>query len=279
MRLLGDAMRSDTVGICTLYLADYRQVLPLLHGVTAVVADPPYGNDYRQKRSRDKLVRPDTTHAAIVGNAEPFDPRPLLQLAPTVILWGANYYADKLPPNGKWLVWDKRENTTPDDGADVEMAWTNLRGVPRMHRQLWRGICRRGEENVSKGAKKLHPNQKPAALMDWCIDQAKVGAGDTVLDTHMGSGTTGLVCLRRGVRFIGCEIDPTHYETAVARLKAERQQECYALPRCLGCGRLLHGGECNRAESPNVPHEGADAALSRTLPLDAVVGPRGPREE
>lgn len=214
-------MRSDTVGTCTLYLADYRQVLPLLQGVTAVVADPPYGNDYRQKRSRDKLVRPDTTHAAIVGNAEPFDPRPLLQLAPTVILWGANYYADRLPPNGKWLVWDKRENTTPDDGADVEMAWTNLRGVPRMHRQLWRGICRRGEENVSKGAKKLHPNQKPAALMDWCLDQAKVGAGDTVLDTHMGSGTTGLVCLRRGVRFIGCEIDPTHYETAVARLKNE----------------------------------------------------------
>lgn len=90
-----------------------------------------------------------------------------------------------------------------------------------MHRQLWRGICRRGEENVSKGAKKLHPNQKPAALMDWCLDQAKVGAGDTVLDTHMGSGTTGLVCMRRGVRFFGCEIDPVHYETAVARLKAE----------------------------------------------------------
>jgi len=239
-------MRSDTVGTCTLYLADYRQVLPLLQGVTAVVADPPYGNDYRQKRSRDKLVRPDTTHAAIVGNAEPFDPRPLLQLAPTVILWGANYYADKLPPNGKWLVWDKRENTTPDDGADVEMAWTNLRGVPRMHRQLWRGICRRGEENVSKGAKKLHPNQKPAALMDWCLDQAKVGAGDTVLDTHMGSGTTGLVCLRRGVQFIGCEIDPTHYETAVARLKnespndiAQGRRAFAASPGAAGCASTL----------------------------------------
>lgn len=89
-------MRSDTVGTCTLYLADYRHVLPLLHGITAVIADPPYGNDYRQKRSRDKLVRPDTTHAAIVGNAEPFDPRPLLQLAPTVILWGANESSNSL---------------------------------------------------------------------------------------------------------------------------------------------------------------------------------------
>lgn len=212
---------SVTIGPCTLYCADYRAVLPLLPAVTAVVADPPYGNNYRQKRSRDKWVRPDAEHGAIVGNAEPFDPAPLLQLAPTVILWGANYYADKLPPNGKWLVWDKRENTTPDDGADVEMAWTNLRGVPRMHRQLWRGICRRGEENVSRGAKKLHPNQKPVALMDWCLQQAGVTEADMVLDTHMGSGTTGVACLRRGIRFVGVEVDPIHYATAVARLRAE----------------------------------------------------------
>ena len=173
-------MKTTTINNCTLYLADYRDVLPLLGKITAVVADPPYGNDYRQKRSRDKLVKPDTTHAPIVGNAEPFDPAPLLTLAPTVVLWGANYYADRLPANGKWLVWDKRENTTPDDGADVELAWTNLRGVSRMHRQLWRGICRRGEENISRGQRKLHPNQKPAALMDWCLQQAGITDADTV---------------------------------------------------------------------------------------------------
>ena len=209
------------IGSCTLYLADYKDVLPNLRGVTALIADPPYGNDYRQKRSRDKLVSPGTVYAPIVGNAEAFDPRPLLGAAPTIILWGANYYADKLPANGKWLVWDKRENTTPDDGADVELAWTNLRGVPRMHRQLWRGICRRGEENVSRGAKKLHPNQKPVALMDWCLQQAGVDNESFVLDTHMGSGTTALACLRRGVRFAGVEIDPVHFNTTVERLRNE----------------------------------------------------------
>ena len=216
-----DAPLSERIGCCTLYRADYRLVLPALHGVTAIVADPPYGNDYRQKRSRDNLVHPDTTFAPIVGNAEPFEPGPLLQAAPVVILWGANYYADKLPANGKWLIWDKRENTTPDDGADVEMAWTNLHGVPRIHRQLWRGICRRGEENVSRGGKKLHPNQKPVALMDWCLTQAGVTAGSLVVDTHMGSGTTALACLRRGVDFVGMEIDPLHFSTTVARLKRE----------------------------------------------------------
>ena len=89
------------VGSCVLHLADFRDVLPGISGATAIVADPPYGNNYRQKRSRDKLVRPDSVHAPIIGNAEPFDPRPLLGAAPVVVLWGANYYADKLPANGK----------------------------------------------------------------------------------------------------------------------------------------------------------------------------------
>jgi site-specific DNA-methyltransferase (adenine-specific) len=206
------------IGCCALYLADYKDVLPYLPRAHALISDPPYGNDYRQKRSRNKLVQTDVQHAPIVGNAVPFDPELLLSAGEHVILWGANYYADRLPANGKWLVWDKREQTTPDDGADLEMAWTNLPGVPRMHRQLWRGVCRRGEENISRGARKLHPNQKPVALADWCIEQTK--ARD-VTDTHMGSGTMGVACLRRGIPFVGIEIDPVHYKTAVERLERE----------------------------------------------------------
>lgn len=206
------------IGCCTLILGDYHDHVATWPDSHVVIADPPYGNDYRQKRSRDKLVRPDSVHAPIAGNAVPFDPSPLMRFKRT-ILWGANYYADRLPANGKWLVWDKRESTTPDDGADVEMAWTNLPGVPRMHRQLWRGICRRGEENISTGARKLHPNQKPVALMNWCLDQAKATAADVVVDTHMGPGTTGLACLRRGIPFVGVECDPAHFETAVSRIR------------------------------------------------------------
>lgn len=217
-------MLIETIGTCRLILGDYRDHMAMMRDVSAFIVDPPYGNDYRQKRSRDNLVRPDLQHTAIVGNNEPFDPSLILSFNVPTILWGANYYADKLPSNGKWLVWDKRENTTPDDGADVEMAWTNLPGVPRMHRQLWRGICRRGEENISRGSRKLHPNQKPVALMDWCIDQIKT-PHTLVADTHMGSGTMGLACLRRGIAFVGWEIDLTHYTTAVERLRTEHARK------------------------------------------------------
>ena len=41
-------MRKVQIGTCTLILGDYRDVLPTLGDVTAVIADPPYGNDYRQ---------------------------------------------------------------------------------------------------------------------------------------------------------------------------------------------------------------------------------------
>lgn len=215
-------MTRITIGCCTLILGAWEDAGDLGQ-FSALIADPPYGNNYRQKRSRDKLVKVEVEHAPIVGNAKPFDPRPLLSFAPTSILWGGNYYADKLPANSKWLIWDKREGTTPDDGADSELAWTNLPGVSRIHRQLWRGICRRGEENISKGARKLHPNQKPVALMNWCLDEAKVDTHGRVLDTHMGSGTTGVACLRRGIPFVGVEIDPVHFQTAVTRLQREHE--------------------------------------------------------
>jgi DNA modification methylase len=44
----------------------------------------------------------------------------------------------------------------------------------------------------------------------------------------MGSGTTGVACIRTGRRFIGIEIDPTHYATACRRIDNELQQ--MALP-------------------------------------------------
>src|SRR4051794_38736576 len=159
-------LRAERVGTATLYLADCVAVRHLLPPADAVVSDPPYGiglktdNRDRAGRSLGGTVTRAEAFAPIVGDSGPFDPSPWLGY-PSVVLWGANHYAHMLPAASKWLVWDKREGTTPDDNADVELAWTNLGGPARMHRQLWRGICRRGEENVAKNGKKLHPAQKP----------------------------------------------------------------------------------------------------------------------
>lgn len=43
--------------------------------------------------------------------------------------------------------------------------------------------------------------------------------GDTVLDFTMGSGTTGVACVRTGRRFIGIELDDDYFEIAKQRVE------------------------------------------------------------
>src|SRR5689334_20566652 len=124
----------------TIYHGDCR-ALTLPEKPALVLADPPYGVNERTERKSNG--RSNATESIdwieIAGDDEEFDPRPLLRLQTKTILWGANYYPVYLPPASSWLVWDKRDGTTPDDNADCELAWTNLGGPLRAFRHLWRG--------------------------------------------------------------------------------------------------------------------------------------------
>ena len=53
------------------------------------------------------------------------------------------------------------------------------------------------------------------------MDKAKIPQGATVLDPYMGSGTTGIACLRTARNFIGIEQDAAHYKTACDRIAHE----------------------------------------------------------
>jgi modification methylase len=77
-----------------------------------------------------------------------------------------------------------------------------------------------GEERL-KGAdnKKLHPTQKPEALLARVILSSS-RQGDVVLDPFCGTGTTGAVAKRLGRRFIGIERDKTYRTAALRRIDA-----------------------------------------------------------
>lgn len=210
---------------CVIVYGDALEVRPELPTDAAIVTDPPYGiafNFAKKRRGRKSGLswggngNPDIQRdwSRVTGDEQPFNPSPWLTF-PFVVLWGANHYADRLPTATRWLVWDKRDGTTSDDHSDCEMAWTNLKGAARLYSHLWRGICRAGEENVAKAAK-LHPAQKPLALMRWCLSFLPEGV--LVVDPYMGSGTTGVACLQTGHPFIGVETDSDHFEVARERL-------------------------------------------------------------
>ncbi len=174
-----------------------------------LLSDPPYGIGYkvnarpkdRERARKLKATRETVTvaRAQIQGDAQPFDPVPWL-LYPKIALFGANYFSSRLPDTGRWIIWDKRRDSAPDDHSDCELIWTNVSGAHRIHRQKWRGVVREGEENCSR-SKKLHPNQKPVALLAFILGQ--LGAGMTVCDPYMGSGSTGVAALRAGYNFVG----------------------------------------------------------------------------
>jgi len=69
----------------------------------------------------------------------------------------------------------------------------------------------------------LHPTQKPVALMEYFV-RTYTNPGDLVLDNCMGSGTTGVACLRTGRRFIGIEMASKYLATARSRLRSEARR-------------------------------------------------------
>jgi site-specific DNA-methyltransferase (adenine-specific) len=68
-----------------------------------------------------------------------------------------------------------------------------------------------------------HPTQKPVALMAYLI-RTYTNPGETVLDICMGSGTTGVACVKTGRNFIGMERDPAYFAIAEKRIAEARLQ-------------------------------------------------------
>lgn len=75
-----------------------------------------------------------------------------------------------------------------------------------------------GEHNNGK----LHPTQKPVALLEYLI-KTYTNPGEVVLDNCMGSGSTGVACVNTGRRFIGMELDPGYFEIAQKRIGEARE--------------------------------------------------------
>jgi len=200
---------TQIIGDCELYQGDCLEILPTLDKVDAVVTDPPYGIADKWKggcghgwgkAQQDGVLRNK-------WDSEPLGSREveiLLNAADKAIIWGGNYFP--LPPSRCWLVWNK-----PERGftlAEAELAWTNFDQIVRVF------DAPRSEPG------RQHPTQKPVAVLSWCVGKTK-GA---VVDPFMGSGTTGVACVKLGRKFIGIELQPKYFDIACQRIEDAYKQ-------------------------------------------------------
>lgn len=195
---------------------DCLDALATLPGSAVIVTDPPYGVSLNTayKSAGRGTIAGSNDYPPVHGDDRPFDPSPWISFA-VVVLFGANYFADRLPARGTWYVWDKREAGTSDDGADCELAWVKgVSGtVPRLFHHKWRGMIR-----ASKDVPRCHPTQKPVALMRWVIENLDLPPNSLIVDPFCGSGSTGVAAIAEGHRFIGIEREAAYVEIARRRI-------------------------------------------------------------
>ena len=170
------------------------------------IVDPPYG-------LMDKLVNggagrngkfdknKDSVKWDVLPTKEYFIE--LMRVSENQIIWGSNYF--DLPPTRCNIIWDKMQEFT---GSDFELAWTSFDKASKAFRMS-------RVEAYSQG--KIHPTQKPVALMEYLI-RTYSDEGSLVLDNCSGSGTTGVACENTSRKYILIEKDEHYFNIGHQRL-------------------------------------------------------------
>ena len=190
------------------------------------IVDPPYGigadkaqnnaamqrikAEGKSKAGRGWKLYADTDWDNETPNAEYW--QELFRVSKNQIVWGGNYFTDYLPPSMGWIVWDKGQRDF--SLADGELAWTSFNKALRIF-EMSRGKAL--AKNNEQGGR-FHPTQKPEMLYSWILhNYAK--AGDLILDTHLGSGSSRIAAYKGGFNFVGFETNKEYYEKQEKRFK------------------------------------------------------------
>ena len=137
----------------------------------------------------------------------------LKRVSKNQIIWGGNYFLDNLGSTPCMLFWDK--GRTDIGFADGEFAWTSFKSPARRFLFKWNGMLQQDMKNKEF---RIHPTQKPVRLYEWIFDHY-ARAGDKILDTHLGSGSSRIAAYNRGLDFWGYEIDKVYFDLQEKRFE------------------------------------------------------------
>jgi len=141
----------------------------------------------------------------------------LFRVSKNQIIWGANYFTDKIPIIKNYVFWYKKGLSKDNKFNEGELAFLS-KGRTRMVDIWWNGFG-----VINSGEERTHPTQKPVALYLWLL-QKYAQPGDKILDTHLGSGSSAIAAHDLGFDFVGYELDKEYYDNAMKRFRLHSQQ-------------------------------------------------------
>ena len=241
-------MSKVEIGNATLYHGKCEDVLPLLDPVAAVIADPPYSehvhgsarssrmqasNDRGDRYGSDTRRNVDLGFEHLTDELRVFCAQQFARLAQRWVLvfsdvesghfWRSDMSEAGLDyvRTGAWV----KLGSTPQFSGDRPA--TGFEAITICHpkgRKRWNGggthavwthpiVLDRGRTGA-----RLHTTQKPIELMGSLVSLFS-DPGEVVLDSFMGSATTGVAALQLGRKFIGIERDERYFEISCKRIE------------------------------------------------------------
>ena len=217
----------EKLGNITLYNADCMEIMKCFADkqFDLAIVDPPYGigapkmsatpcqrengfNRLNQGSGKLKNRKLNTSNCDW-DNAIPTEDyfNELFRVSKNQIIWGGNYFP--LKPSRCILCWDKVQPW--ENFSQIELAWTSFDSPA----QIFKFDNRTGD--------KIHQTQKPIQLYKWIIKKyAK--EGQSILDTHLGSGSSAIAAHDGGFEFTGIELDEEYYNAAKERIIMHQRQ-------------------------------------------------------
>lgn len=211
----------EIIGDCELWLGDCREILPTLGKVDAVVTDPPFGMAFQSNHRQEK-------HMSIANDANE-----------ELLLW-----ACELPVSHSRYVFCRWDNLKSVPKPKSAITWVknnwSMGDLNHEHaRQTEICLFWNGENHffpngrpsdvieAARTENNFHPTEKPVSLIRAIVEWT---AG-VVLDPFMGSGTTGVACVKLGRKFIGIELEPKYFDIACKRIEeAYKQPDFFVAP-------------------------------------------------
>ena len=205
-----------------IYCGDCLELLKELgdNSIDLIITDPPYGINISSEGVGGSKNADKTEYVKVddwdkeTPSIEVF--REIIRVSKNQIIFGGNYFTDKLPISSCWVCWDKRCGVTPERTySDCEFIWTSFNQSARMIRFVWDGFIQDSSNKIRD--KRLHPTQKPVEVIRKLIKRFSK-EGDLILDPFVGSGTTCVASKQLGRNFIGFEISVAYCKIANKRL-------------------------------------------------------------